>query len=63
MQRGYLALTGSDAVAEVKQCFTTGVNCGGDPEARENRPSKSQLSSNRCSDSSLKFLLIRSKFL
>jgi dienelactone hydrolase len=38
MQRGDLALTGSAALAEVKQCFTTGVNYGGDPGAREKSP-------------------------
>jgi dienelactone hydrolase len=38
MQRGDRALTGSDAVAEVKQCFTTGVNYGGDTEGREKSP-------------------------
>jgi dienelactone hydrolase len=38
MRRGDLALTGSDALAEAKQCFTTGVNYGGDPEAREKSP-------------------------
>ena len=38
MRRGDTALTGSDALAEVRQCFTTGVNYGGDPEGREKAP-------------------------
>ena len=38
MRRGDIALTGSDAEAELKQCFTIGVNYGGDPEAREKSP-------------------------
>jgi len=38
MRRGDIALTGSDALAELKQCFTTGVNYGGDPEGREKAP-------------------------
>jgi dienelactone hydrolase len=38
MRRGDVVLTGKDALAEVKQCFTTGVNYGGDPEGREKAP-------------------------
>ena len=38
MRQGDIAVTGSDAVAEVKQCFTTGVNYGGDAEGLEKSP-------------------------
>ena len=31
---------GKDALAEAKQCFTTGVSYGGDPEGREKAPAR-----------------------
>ena len=40
MQKGNLTLTGSDASAELRRCFTTGVNMGGDPEGREKSPAE-----------------------
>lgn len=40
MRRGdtTVTVTGADAVAEMKQCFTTGAHYGGDPEARAKSP-------------------------